>query len=264
MDKKELKLKAEQHLFEAASRYFEEPDCVEKAQKATMLKETTLYTKTGRPVEIPDELYNKLFTANPLGTLEGDDFGEKDTDVLQTDMGDTADEIKYANAVAADLRASAKQKAAAKIADTNNETFNQLIPKIEKFLTGYVKKAVEKGAINSVGKGHWEIPSACVKQANDNVWKYVIDPAYREVMHTQGKKAAADFRRGWVKYSGFGSGLTGLKDAMMDALYVKESAFYKAMNKALNEVLTSMYSEKYNVCLSEANKMFIVDDIIVE
>ena len=38
MDKKELKLKAEQRLSEAAARYFEEPDCVEKAQ----LKEKTL------------------------------------------------------------------------------------------------------------------------------------------------------------------------------------------------------------------------------
>lgn len=264
MDKKELKLKAEQNLFEAAARYFEEPDCVEKAQQAQMLKETTLYTKSGRPVEIPDELYNKIFTPNPFGTLAGDDFGEPDTDALQADMGDTADEIKYANSVAADLRAAAREKAAAKVAETNNETFNQLVPKIEKFLTGYVKKAVEKGAIKSVGKGHWEIPQACVKAANDNVWQYVIDPAYRAVIQNQGKKAAADFRRGWVKYSGFGTGLGGLKDAMMDALYVKESAFFKAMNKALNETLTSMYSEKYNVCLSEANKMFIVNDVIAE
>jgi len=221
MDKKELKLKAEQNLFEAAARYFEEPDCVEKAQQAKMLKETTLYTKSGTPVEIPDELYNKIFTPNPLGDLAGDDFGEPDTDVLQADMGDTADEIKYAN-------------------------------------------SVEQGAIKSVGKGHWEIPQACVKDANNAVWKYVIDPAYRAVMQSQGKKAAADFRRGWVKYSGFGTGLGGLKDAMMDALYVKESAFFKAMNKALNETLTSMYSEKYNVCLSEANKMFIVNDVIAE
>lgn len=264
MDKKELKLKAEQNLFEAASRYFEEPDCVEKAQQAKMLKETTLYTKSGTPVEIPDELYNKIFTPNPLGDLAGDDFGEPDTDVLQADMGDTADEIKYSNAVAADLRAAAREKAAAKIAETDNEAFNQLVPKIEKFLTGYVKKAVEQSAIKSVGKGHWEIPQACVKDANNAVWKYVIDPAYRAVMQSQGKKAAADFRRGWVKYSGFGTGLGGLKDAMMDALYVKESAFFKAMNKALNETLTSMYSEKYNVCLSEANKMFIVNDIIEE
>jgi len=56
MDKKELKLKAEQRLFEAASRYFEEPDCVEKAQ----LKEKTLVDPdTGKKYIIDDEiLYN--------------------------------------------------------------------------------------------------------------------------------------------------------------------------------------------------------------
>ncbi|MCZ0950911.1 hypothetical protein N7T98_26385, partial [Pseudomonas syringae pv. tomato] len=109
---------------------------------------------------------------------------------------------KYANSVAAEMRAATREKAAAKIAETNNETFNQLVPKIEKFLISYVKKAIEQGAIKSVGKGHWEIPQACVKKANDYVWQHIIDPAYRAVIQTQGKKAAADFRRGWVKYSG--------------------------------------------------------------
>ena len=254
MDKKELRLKAEQRLFEAASRYFEEPDCVEKAQAKQLDEKVLVDPDTGKKYDIDDEyLYNATLAAGETK----DEFGVTNDATIPAD-----DAIAYTfkSNVANAARAAAREK----IEQTDNETFNQLVPKIEKFLTGYVKKAVEKGAIKSVGKGHWEIPQACVKDANDNVWKYVIDPAYRAVIQNQGKKAAADFRRGWVKYSGFGTGLNGLKDAMMDALYVKESAFFKAMNKALNETLTSMYSEKYNVCLSEANNMFIVNDVIAE
>ena len=44
----------------------------------------------------------------------------------------------------------------------------------------------------------------------------------------------------------------------------ESTAFDKMLYKAMNEQLTHLYSEKYNVCLTEANKMFIVDDIIAE
>ena len=57
MDNKKNKLLAENYLFAAASRFFEEPDCVELAQmnESKKLDEKIVTAEDGTTYDIPDE-----------------------------------------------------------------------------------------------------------------------------------------------------------------------------------------------------------------
>lgn len=262
MDKKELKLKAEQRLFEAAARYFEEPDCVEKAQ----LKEKTLVDPdTGKKYTIDDEiLYN--------ATLEKGEARDEFSIATDEPIDSTAaidykfkSEIAKANAAKLDKRAGI-------VANAESDVFNALLPKIEAATKFIINQKISDGTFKSVGTGHWAIPSNAGKDIQNEIYYKIVNPKWKELGGARNPAATA-LRRAWEKWTGEydkPKKYTTMQGRVYDLTAEvgksanESTAFDKMLYKAMNEQLTHLYSEKYNVCLTEANKMFVVDDIIAE
>lgn len=254
MDKKELKLKAEQRLFEAAARYFEEPDCVEKAQ----LKEKTLVDPdTGKKYIIDDEiLYNATLekgieTDEPIDSTGAIDYKFKS-------------DIAKANAAKVAKRADI-------VANSESDVFNALLPKIEAATKFIIKQKIADGTFKPVGTGHWTIPSNAGKYIQNEIYYKIIAPKWKELGGARNPEATA-LRRSWERWTGEYDKpkYTTMQGRVYDltsevgGTKTESTAFDKMLYKAMNEHLTHLYSEKYNVCLTEANKMFIIDDIIAE
>lgn len=252
MDKKELKLKAEQHLFEAAARYFEEPDCVEKAQ----LKEKTLVDPdTGKKYTIDDEiLYN--------ATLEKG---------IETD--EPIDPTAHFNyKFKSDSAKAQRNKRAGIVANAESDVFSALLPKIEAATKFIIKQKISDGTFKPVGTGHWAIPSNAGKDIQNEIYYKIVNPKWKELGGARNPEATA-LRRSWERWTGEydkPKKYTTMQGRVYDltsevgGTTTESTAFDKMLYKAMNEQLTHLYSEKYNVCLTEANKMFIVDDIIAE
>lgn len=259
MDKKKLKLKAEQRLFEAAARYFDEPDCVEKAQ----LKEKTLVDPdTGKRYIIDDEiLYN--------ATLEkGEDRDE---------YVDTAEPIDPTAAFYYKLKSdSAKakhDKRAGIVANAESDVFNALLPKIEAATKFIIKQKISDGTFKPIGTGHWAIPNNAGKAIQNEIYYKIVHPKWKELGGARNPAATA-LRRSWERWTGeydkpkkyttMQGRVYDLTSEVGEEVKNESTKFDKMLYKAMNEHLTHLYSEKYNVCLTEANKMFIIDDVIVE
>lgn len=262
MDKKELKLKAEQRLFEAAARYFEEPDCVEKAQ----LKEKTLVDPdTGKKYTIDDEiLYN--------ATLEkGEDRDEYNVAIDEPIDSTAAIDYKFKSEIAK-ANAAKLNKRAGIVANAESDVFNALLPKIEAATKFIIKQKIADGTFKPVGTGHWAIPSNAGKDIQNEIYYKIVNPKWKELGGARNPEATA-LRRSWEKWTGEydkPKKYTTMQGRVYDltpevgGTKTESTAFGKMLYKAMNEQLTHLYSEKYNVCLTEANKMFIVDDIIAE
>lgn len=262
MDKKELKLKAEQLLFEAAARYFEEPDCVEKAQ----LKEKTLVDPdTGKKYTIDDEiLYN--------ATLEkGEDRDEYNVATDEPIDSTAAIDYKFKSEIAK-ANAAKLNKRAGIVANAESDVFNALLPKIEAATKFIIKQKIADGTFKPVGTGHWAIPSNAGKDIQNEIYYKIVNPKWKELGGARNPEATA-LRRSWEKWTGEydkPKKYTTMQGRVYDltpevgGTKTESTAFDMMLYKAMNEQLTHLYSEKYNVCLTEANKMFIVDDIIAE
>lgn len=262
MDKKELKLKAEQLLFEAAARYFEEPDCVEKAQ----LKEKTLVDPdTGKKYTIDDEiLYN--------ATLEKGEARDEYSIATDEPIDSTAAiDYKFKSEIAK-ANAAKLNKRAGIVANAESDVFNALLPKIEAATKFIIKQKIADGTFKPVGTGHWAIPSNAGKDIQNEIYYKIVNPKWKELGGARNPEATA-LRRSWEKWTGEydkPKKYTTMQGRVYDltpevgGTTTESTAFDKMLYKAMNEQLTHLYSEKYNVCLTEANKMFIVDDIIAE
>lgn len=271
MDKKELKLKAEQRLFEAASRYFEEPDCVEKAKLNEKMIQATL--DDGRKITIDDEDYTWKFSdADIKGTsVEADEYlGEDEPSSLLPPPAATG-EYTGAAAKRAANAAKATRKAGI-VAKSESDVFNSMLPEIEAATRYIIKQKIDDGTFKPVGTGHWIIPSNAGKSVQNAIYYKLIEPKWKEMGGQQNPVASA-FRRSWERWTGqyddpkFGAMQGRIYDLTPEVAKSgknESSEFNKLMYKAMNEHLTHLYSEKYNVCLTEANKMFIVDDVIAE
>ena len=262
MNKKELKLKAEQRLFEAASRYFEEPDCVEKAQ----LKEKTLVDPdTGKKYTIDDEI---LYNATLDKGEDRDEYG-----IATDEPIDSADAIDYKfKSDIAKANAAKVAKRAGVVANAESDVFNALLPKIEAATKFIIKQKIADGTFKPVGTGHWAIPTNAGKAIQNEIYYKIVHPKWKELGGARNPAATA-LRRAWERWTGEYDKpkYTTMQGRVYDLTpevggdVKKESTeFNKMLYKAMNEHLTHLYSEKYNVCLTEANKMFIVDDIIAE
>lgn len=271
MDKKELKLKAEQRLFEAASRYFEEPDCVEKAKLNEKMVQATL--PDGRKITVNDEDYTWKFNdADIAGTnVEADEYlGEDDPNSLLPDPAATGEFTGAASRRAAN--AAKFDKKAGIVANAESDVFNALLPKIEAATKFIIKQKIADGTFKPVGTGHWAIPTNAGKAIQNEIYYKIVHPKWKELGGARNPAATA-LRRAWEKWTGEYDKpkYTTMQGRVYDLTpevggdVKKESTkFNKMLYKAMNEHLTHLYSEKYNVCLTEANKMFIIDDVIVE
>ena len=262
MDKKELKLKAEQRLFEAAARYFEEPDCVEKAQ----LKEKTLVDPdTGKKYTIDDEI---LYNATLDKGEDRDEYGiAADEPIDSTGAIDYKFKSEIAKANAAKVA-----KRAGVVANAESDVFNALLPKIEAATKFIINQKIKDGTFKPVGTGHWAIPSNAGKDIQNEIYYKIVNPEWKKLGGARNPDATA-LRRAWEKWTGEydkPKKYTTMQGRVYDLTSEvgeaanESTAFDKMLYKAMNEQLTHLYSEKYNVCLTEANKMFVVDDIIAE
>ena len=263
MDKKELKLKAEQRLFEAASRYFEEPDCVEKAQLNEKMVVATL--PDGRKISINDEDYTWKFSDADANEYTGED------DPSELLPEPTAGEF---TGVASKRAANAAKfdKKAGIVAAAESDVFNALLPKIEAATKFIIKQKIDDGTFKPVGTGHWAIPTNAGKAIQNEIYYKIVNPKWKELGGARNPAATA-LRRAWERWTGEydkPKKYTTMQGRVYDLTSEvgeaanESTAFDKMLYKAMNEQLTHLYSEKYNVCLTEANKMFIVDDIIAE
>lgn len=262
MDKKKLKLKAEQCLFEAAARYFEEPDCVEKAQ----LKEKTLVDPdTGKKYTIDDEI---LYNATLDKGEDRDEYGIATDEPIDSTA---AIDYKFKSEIAK-ANAAKVAKRADIVANAESDVFNALLPKIEAATKFIIKQKIDDGTFKPVGTGHWAIPSNAGKAIQNEIYYKIVHPKWKELGGARNPAATA-LRRAWERWTGEydkPKKYTTMQGRIYDLtsevgeVANESTAFDKMLYKAMNEHLTHLYSEKYNVCLTEANKMFIIDDVIVE
>jgi len=282
MDNKQ-KLLAENYLYNAASRYFdEEPTIVEaKAEDGkSVITEKTLYTKDGTPVNVPDDVYNSIFKATEFGTAAGDE-GEGDADALQTVTNVDFDAKANAAQVAANAKSLAKQNAAKSFGDratAGQAIYDQLAGLVNTVVKNFAKEKIEDGTIAyDEEEGEWVIagddPRAIkllLSQLEVTVYNEVIKPAKANLKKGQQDALLATFHQTFTNPNhvknepAFKGAKRLLKKALNSAgeeeVAVDTEALPEAFCKSIDTVLAEMYAERYDVELDEAAKMFIVKD----
>ena len=288
MDNKQ-KLLAEQYLYTAASRFFdEEPTIVEaKAEDGkSVISEKTLYTKDGTPVNVPDDVYNTIFKTTSLGVAAGDE-GDEDPDALQTETGVDFDAKANAAQVAATSRDLAKQKAATSFGDrasAGQAIYDALAEEINTVVKEFANEQIEKGRITyDEDLGEWVIgnddPKA-IKQLLSilevKVYQEVIKPAKATLKKSQQDALLATFHKTFTNPAHVKDGTPAFKGAKLllkktlngmkestgasETFDVDSEGLAEAFYKACNTVLTEMYAKRYDVEAEEASQMFILRD----
>ena len=305
MDNK-TKLLAEQCLYNAAARFFEEPDCVELAQmnESKQLDEKRMQIMdpdTGKSfyADVPDSiLYQAKLADDAFEELGEDDFT-------------TAAEP----AVLARRKSAAAERSAINFAtrtEAGQEIFNTYIkPKLDLAIKAVAKKAVDNGVIAYDPEGQYWDASGLDYSVLRTIQAKELWPVFNQAARENGlstvKKNLA--LAAYKNYLGHQANLGGdnryntlrrlmtkdaaeLKAAKAAAIEAPveeepveapveapvaapkkkrsrkkvkvESAFVKDFFKACNEVLAEEYSERYDVSLDEASKMFILNDTLYE
>lgn len=272
------KLLAEQYLYTAASRFFDE--------ETSVISEKTLYTKSGIPVNIPDDVYNSIFKTSSLGVAASDE-GDADPDALQIETGVDFDAKANAAKVAAASKELAKQKAATSFGDrasAGQAIYNALAEEINTVVKEFANEQIKKDHITYDKElGEWVIgnddPKA-IKQLLSilevKVYQEVIKPAKATLKKSQQDALLATFHKTFTNPAHVKDGTPAFKGAKLllkktlngmkestGATYtfdVNTEALAEAFYKACNTVLTEMYAKRYDVKLKEASQMFILRD----
>ena len=272
------KLLAEQYLYTAASRFFDE--------ETSVISEKTLYTKDGTPVNVPDDVYNSIFKTSSLGVAAGDE-GDTDPDALQIETGVDFDAKANAAQVAAASKELAKQKAATSFGDrasAGQAIYNALAEEINTVVKEFANEQIKKGRITyDEDLGEWVIgnddPKA-IKQLLSilevKVYQEVIKPAKATLKKSQQDALLATFHKTFTNPAHVKDGTPAFKGAKLllkktlngmkestGATYtfdVNTEALAEAFYKACNTVLTEMYAKRYGVEQEEASQMFILKD----
>lgn len=272
------KLLAEQYLYTAASRFFDE--------ETSVISEKTLYTKDGTPVNVPDDVYNSIFKTSSLGVAAGDE-GDTDPDALQIETGVDFDAKANAAKVAAASKELAKQKAATSFGDrasAGQAIYNALAEEINTVVKEFANEQIKKGRITyDEDLGEWVIgnddPKA-IKQLLSilevKVYQEVIKPAKATLKKSQQDALLATFHKTFTNPAHVKDGTPAFKGAKLllkktlngmkestGATYtfdVNTEALAEAFYKACNTVLTEMYAKRYGVEQEEASQMFILKD----
>ena len=283
------KLLAEQYLYTAASRFFDEELTIAEAKaknRKSVISEKTLYTKDGTPVNVPDDVYNSIFKTSSLGVAAGDE-GDEDPDALQTVTSVDFDAKANAAQVAAASKELAKQKSATSFGDrasAGQAIYDALAEEINTVVKEFANEQVKKGRITyDEDLGEWVIgnddPKA-IKQLLSilevKVYQEVIKPAKATLKKSQQDALLATFHKTFTNPAHVKDGTPAFKGAKMllkktlngmkestGATYtfdVNTEALAEAFYKACNTALTEMYAKRYDVEPEEASQMFILKD----
>lgn len=283
------KLLAEQYLYTAASRFFDEELTIAEAKtknRKSVISEKTLYTKDGTPVNVPDDVYNSIFKTSSLGIAAGDE-GDEDPDALQTVTSVDFDAKANAAQVAAASKELAKQKAATSFGDrasAGQAIYDALAEEINTVVKEFANEQVKKGRITyDEDLGEWVIgnddPKA-IKQLLSilevKVYQEVIKPAKATLKKSQQDALLATFHKTFTNPAHVKDGTPAFKGAKLllkktlngmkestgatETFDVNTEALAEAFYKACNTVLTEMYAKRYDVEPEEASQMFILKD----
>lgn len=283
------KLLAEQYLYTAASRFFDEELTIAEAKtknRKSVISEKTLYTKDGTPVNVPDDVYNSIFKTSSLGIAAGDE-GDEDPDALQTVTSVDFDAKANAAQVAAASKELAKQKASTSFGDrasAGQAIYDALAEEINTVVKEFANEQVKKGRITyDEDLGEWVIgnddPKA-IKQLLSilevKVYQEVIKPAKATLKKSQQDALLATFHKTFTNPAHVKDGTPAFKGAKLllkktlngmkestgatETFDVNTEALAEAFYKACNTVLTEMYAKRYDVEPEEASQMFILKD----
>lgn len=283
------KLLAEQYLYTAASRFFDEELTIAEAKaknRKSVISEKTLYTKDGTPVNVPDDVYNSIFKTSSLGVAAGDE-GDEDPDALQTVTSVDFDAKANAAQVAAASKELAKQKAATSFGDrasAGQAIYDALAEEINTVVKEFANEQIEKGRITyDEDLGEWVIGNddpKTIKQLLSilevKVYQEVIKPAKATLKKSQQDALLATFHKTFTNPAHVKDGTPAFKGAKLllkktlngmkestgatETFDVNTEALAEAFYKACNTVLTEMYAKRYDVEPEEASQMFILKD----
>lgn len=280
MDNKQ-KLLAEQALYTAASRFFdEEPTIVEakvEEKKKSVITERRMQIvdpETGKTffADLPDSI---LYQAT-LADKAGSELGEEDvTDAVTP-------------AVFAKSKTDAKAAAANNFSDRANagqEIYNQLADEINTVVKEFANEQIEKGRIAyDEDLGEWVIANDDPKSIRTllsmlevKVYTDVIKPAKASLKKSQQDALLATFHKTFTNPAHVKDGTPAFKGAKLllkkalngmsesaqgasETFELDTEALAEAFYKTCNTVLSEMYAERYGVELDEASKMFILKD----
>lgn len=277
------KLLAEQYLYTAASRFFdEEPTIVEaKEEKKLDEKMVTATLADGRKIIVNDEDYTWNFGQSDANPYIGDDEPNPYLEEPGTPGKFTGAATAAAN------RELAKQKAATSFGDrasAGQAIYDALAEEINTVVKEFANEQVKKGRITyDEDLGEWVIgnddPKA-IKQLLSilevKVYQEVIKPAKATLKKSQQDALLATFHKTFTNPAHVKDGTPAFKGAKMllkktlngmkestGATYtfdVNTEALAEAFYKACNTALTEMYAKRYDVEPEEASQMFILKD----
>lgn len=266
------KLLAEKYLYEAASRFFEEPDCVELEQMKK-LDEKRVTADDGSTYDIPDEylLQTRLSGKRAGSDTVGKSIGIVDDDVAVADATDFDDIAKTRANTANREKDLARFKSNT---SSENATFNAILPAINGAIADAAVEGVESGDVVGTDSGVWMVNSEWASAAQKKIYWNVVAPVIKKL----DAKAGRALKDAWELFIGYraprGYKFAPFKNAVADyaknnikvapvedeAEVAESCEFNKQLFKSINEALSKMYSERYSVTLDEAAKMFVVDD----
>ena len=222
------KLLAEQYLYTAASRFFDEELTIAEAKaknRKSVIFEKTLYTKDGTPVNVPDDVYNSIFKTSSLGVAAGDE-GDEDPDALQTVTSVDFDDKANALRVAAASKELAKQRAATSFGDrasAGQAIYDALAEEINTVVKEFANEQIKKGRITyDEDLGEWVIgnddPKA-IKQLLSilevKVYQEVIKPAKATLKKSQQDALLATFHKTFTNPAHVKDGTPAFKGAKL-------------------------------------------------
>lgn len=280
--KNKQKLLAEQYLYTAASRFFDEESTIVEAKgKKLYEKMVTATLDDGRKIIIDDEDYTWDFDQSDANEYIGDDEPNINLKKPGTPGVYTGVASKAANATLY------KQKAAKSFSDrasAGQEIYNALAEEINTVIKEYADEQIEKGRITYDEElGEWIIgnddPKA-IKQMlrilEVKVYQEVIKPAKANLSKKQQDALLATFHKTFTNPAHVKDGtpafkgvklllkktLNGLRNGTdtRETFDVDTDALAEAFYKSCNTVLSEMYAKRYAVGPKEASQMFILRD----
>lgn len=280
MDKKN-KLLAEQYLYNAASRYFdEEPTIVEAKEEKLDEKTITASLPDGRRIVVDDEDFSWRFGQDDANEYIGED--EPNANLVEPG---TPGNYTGAAATAA-KNALNKANAASRFGDratAGMKIYNQLADDIEEVVRDYAQECIEEGSIAyDEDLGEWVIGNDDPKSIKTilsilevKVYNEVIKPMKATLKKGQQDALLAAFHKAFTNPAHVKDGTPAFKGTKMllkkvlntmndgttaEDVAVDSEALQDSFYRAVNNVLSEMYAKRYDVKLDEATKMFIVKD----
>lgn len=263
------KLLAEKYLYEVASRFFDKDDSIH--QLSEKIVHATL--PDGRKIEVDDEDYESIKDVSPK-VAYGEDEEPVEDDIAQGPM-------RPAKYTGARRKQSANDESASKYlarAEQGKADYEDLLPEINDLIDKFVKKAIAEQVIEyDDDLEQWVIGNSdkarkrIFEELTKIVRNRIIQPAKAQ-MKTSRQRDALDaaFNLAFVnpyftnkiadlKNKPF-SGINKYVKLAIKRLNAKNESLQSMLLSACNKALTEMYAKRYKVKLTEANKMFILND----